>query len=418
MQEKLLDKPHIHPALSAFDRIHNDMLVFGYCSENTKKQIIDEEMTHAAEILSVGNIEADIPRTYRVGEEGLSDDYGVCLSNVLDRGISYLEDSAVKKSGWDWELKRRKIEKENLKNIIAAPIGIACVEISPTDITKPANELRNYGYTGDTLLRVSFRVSEKQLVQRNIIIRTSDLKILNKLRIHIDNRDCASNNAEEFLAGMLYVSIDNHNFESFIANTKNFISNEIAKEKPASFIASLIRRAKKTTNNSWEIINNHADLFNAMYQKFEELAQNKHADEDSVNRIRAGVWQLLRDASRPEGPHHGEMYSIDSGIAKARAVGAVFTSCGGTVSFDKELTASATGYFDRFDTIKMLLGKISGTGSCRSCGAEGMIYGCGAYCKSCNKVWCSVYLDSGKQLSHKEVFEKQYYSFFRLWLFT
>jgi hypothetical protein len=370
MQETLHKEHNLSPARASIGLIEPSRNQDSSSRETIKNRIIDEEMTHASEILAAITGDADIPRIYYEFAGDLIDPHGVSLSSVLSKGIEYLENSLDKRGGWQWELRRRKIEQINLKKIIAAPQGVACIEISPTDLTKPSHELREQGYTGDTLVRVSYK-NNGQVYQRNIILNTSDIKILNALRVKMEKGTKKILTAEESLESMLFIPVEFNNFESFIDDFKNFSTNEISKKTPAKYLASLMRKSKKLKQNSWEVVNANKDIFYSMYDEFENLANSGCATEDQVNLIRAGVWQLIINRSSEN--TNEKLSTITEGIALAKSVGAVFTSCGGTVTVEAEADSLYGVYLGRYETVKMLQNKINGYGSCRSCGSVGLM---------------------------------------------
>lgn len=50
-----------------------------------------------------------------------------------------------------------------------------------------------------------------------------------------------------------------------------------------------------------------------------------------------------------------------------------------------------------------LLERKAGEGRCQSCSSVGQLYGCGAFCYSCNRHWCQAYRQTGKQLSSGQI---------------
>jgi hypothetical protein len=404
MQELSKEKLSIVPALGALDKISHDLRFLGYCSEQTKRQIIDEEKTHAAEIVASACYETDIPRNYYIKNQEVVDEHGVSLNNVLEKGINYIEDGHDKKPGWEWELKRRKSEKQNLEEIAGMPEGFACVEISSTDSSKSEGELKGWGYSGSTLIRFTYKNTEAQLIQRNIMVNTSDISILNKLRIYVDNGAGALKNSDELLASPIFISLNNDKLEYFAADIKNFIKKQESSKQPLNYLFSIIKKAKTTKTNSWDYVKDHP-VFDEMFSEMVNLARNDNFSESDINLLRAGAWQVLLDGKLKNNSDTG---SIDVGISKAMAIGAVFTSCGGTVSYEKENTDNIVTYFDRFSVASSLLNRINKLGNCKACGVTDIMYGCGVYCKSCNKIWCKEYISSGKQLSDKEVLQKKY----------
>lgn len=408
MQELTKEKLSINPALGALDKITHDLQFLGYCSEQTKKQIIDEEKTHAAEIVASACYETDIPRNYFLKNHDVIDEYGVSLGNVLEKGIKHIEEGHDKKPGWGWELKRRKSEKQNLEEIIGMPEGFACVEISSTDLSKPESELKQWGYSGSTLVRLTYKNSVGNLTQRNIMFNSSDIKILNKLRIEIDSSSKNIDNSDEMLASPIFVSIKNDNLEYLIADIKNFIKKQESSRQPLNYLFNIIKKAKITRTNSWDYVKEHP-VFDDLFNEMVNLARGNNFTESDINLLRAGAWQLLLDNKIEVNSDTG---SIDAGISKAKAIGAVFTSCGGTISYENQKTEGIFTYFDRFSVASSLMNRVNKLGNCKACGIKDMMYGCGVYCKGCNKIWCQEYISSGKQLSNKEVLQKKYVFYF------
>lgn len=412
MQDNKFELKSINPSLKAIDYIKHDLDKFGYCTEKTKQQIIDEEKTHAAEIVAAFCYGTDIPRDYRLNGDDLVDEHGVSLRRVLDGGIDFLKLEENKKAGWSWELNRRKIERSNLASIVAMPVGVACVEISSTDQLRPESELKNWGYAGSSFARITYRHNNDQFMQRNIMLDTSDLRILNELRktIEVSSEDCA--NSEELLANPQFVCVDKLSFEILSAKINNFNKNLQIEHNPPKYLLSIIRQAKKTRENSWEFVKEH-DIFNELLNEFMSLAATTSISESEINTMRAGAWQVMIDELSNDKSKESLGSSIHQGVSKARAIGAVFTSCGGTVSLQNFSSIQEGSFYDRYSVASMLVNRISGMGFCKSCGVSSIMYGCGVYCRSCNSAWCEEYIYRGIQLSDKEVFNKVYGSYFR-----
>ncbi len=53
--------------------------------------------------------------------------------------------------------------------------------------------------------------------------------------------------------------------------------------------------------------------------------------------------------------------------------------------------------------ISQLQHRYAGHGGCQACGVRGSLYGCGAFCRSCNNVWCWEYKETNRMLSYQEV---------------
>lgn len=411
MQEQLILNNLKNPAVTSAERIKSDIDTFGYCREATKAQIIDEEKTHAAEILSSVSQSADIPRVYKTISGDAVDKFGVSLSTVLNNGIKYLEENFSECEGSDWELKRRKIELKNLQESISLPAGMVSVEISATDYTKPEHQRLKFGYGGDTLVRINYKKTDSELVQRNIIVKTSDLKKINQLRRLIDSYAENIQSSEEALDKMIYVSAVEASVNNLVAKINNFASEQHSNLRPANYLLSLIIRSKKQAINSWEFINQNDEVFEAMFMEMQKIASNYKSDE-SINDIRVGGWQILLDRFKNQDNFDKEI-SVTRGLMKAKAIGAVFTSCGGTIGLDDGVSRlGGPNYFGRYEVVSMLLDRINDSGSCQSCGTEGLLYGCGVYCRSCNLVWCQEYLKSGRQLSDKEIGWRKYFYYY------
>lgn len=409
MQVKNKEKLSSGSSVKALEKIIYDLETLGYCSEQTKKQIIDEEKTHAAEVLASVCYETDIPRNYFIKANDIVDGHGVSLSNVLDKGVEHIENDYNKKPGKNWELRRRKIEKQNLESIIYMPEGVVCVEISSTDISKPETELKEWGYSGSTLLRITYKEDAQNVVQRNIMLDFSDMKILNMLRKKVDTTSEDLKTSEEILASPLFISVKNDNFEAFVSDLKNFAKNQEASSKPHLYLLNIIKKSKTAKNNSWDFVKENL-IFEEMFNEIQKLAESKNLSEHDINIIRIGTWQVLMDQAR--NITNCTELTIDDGKAKARAIGAVFTSCGGTVSVEISSQHTTSGYFDRYFTATALINRICKLGFCRACGVNSFMYGCGVYCKNCNATWCNEYIYSGKQLSDNEVLQKRYLFFF------
>lgn len=412
MQEQLAQNNLSSPAVTSAERIKKDIDTFGYCREATKQQIIDEEKTHAAEILSSVSLSADIPRIYKTINGDAVDKFGVSLNTVLNNGIKYLEDNSFNWEGAEWELQRRKIEQKNLHESILMPAGIVSVEISATDYTKPENQRLKFGYGGDTLVRINFKKNDSELVQRNIMVKTSDLKRINQLRKLVDSSAENIQSAEEALSKMIYVSATEASVNNLVTKVINFATAQHSNLKPASYLLSIIKRCKKQTVNSWEFINQNDEVFEAMFMEMQKKATSYICD-DCINDIRVGGWQILLDRFNNQNDSDKEV-SVTNGLMKAKAIGAVFTSCGGTIGFDEDSFSKLGGsnYFGRYEVVSMLMGRVNDNGPCQSCGTNGLLYGCGVYCRSCNLVWCQEYLESGRQLSDNEISWRKYFYYY------
>jgi len=407
-----------NPSLASLEIIRQDFSTIGYAQEKTKSRIIDEEMTHAAEVVAAVTNNADIPRFYSQVGMDLIDTHGVSLKNVLANGIDYIEKGHSNRLGDWWELRRRKIELKNLDGIVSMPIGFASIEISPTDLSKPKEELRTQGYTGDTLVRVTYKCMDKSVIQRNIILKASDLKTLNKLRNIIEKGSEKVKAAEEALEKMQYVAVLEKDFESLVTTISNFANSELLSYNPLKFVSGALSRYRQKSLNSWEVVSSNQDLFEQMYQRMEMLSNKNTLDGKELDKIRAGVWQILcNQAKYSDIKKANKNLLIEDGIRNACLAGAIFTACGGTVSVGESSAKGIGGYSDRYNAVRLLIDRFCGVGRCNACGSSGFTYGCGVYCKSCNQVWCQAYLMTGKQLSDKEVANTQYYSFFRSWFF-
>ena len=60
-------------------------------------------------------------------------------------------------------------------------------------------------------------------------------------------------------------------------------------------------------------------------------------------------------------------------------------------------------YQIRVKEAQELLRRRAGYGQCQACHSHKPLYGCGAFCYSCNSHWCHTYLVSGRQLSAKQI---------------
>lgn len=400
------------PALKSLEKIASEIELLGYCTEKTKQQIVDEEKTHAAEILASVCYETDIHRHYFLNSNDIVDEYGVSLGGVLDKGIQYIEAQGNQKPGWDWELRRRKIEKHNFESIKNMPEGVLCMEISSTDTTKPLAELKEWGYSGASLIRVSYKKDSNKIIQRNIMLSSSDVKILNTLRKLVDPTSFKLTNSEDFLSSPLFISVNQNSFEGFIAKLKNHVKKEESTKNPLNYVLNAFKNSLTAKKNSWDLVKDH-QIFEEMFDEMVNLAKLSNFSDKEINLIRAGAWQVLIDQIKNNDNKHGGC-SINTGKAKAKAMGAVFTSCGGTISFESSTLNGFFSYFDRYNTAASLLNRIDKLGCCKACGSNAFMYGCGVYCRGCNTIWCNEYIETGKQLSNQEVLEKKYKFYFGL----
>ena len=58
-----------------------------------------------------------------------------------------------------------------------------------------------------------------------------------------------------------------------------------------------------------------------------------------------------------------------------------------------------------------LLNRRAGHGQCQACHDRKPLYGCGAFCYSCNSRWCRTYMASGRQLNPKQIRQLAFFSF-------
>lgn len=381
-------------------RIKDDIDKFNQIQAETFKLILDEEKTHAAEILAQYTKSGDIPRIYFKKADDLVDGHGVSLKNVLDGGIRALEQADFKKPGSQWELRRRQIERQNLDILTNLEIGQIAVEVSPTDFTKSHDELISFGYTGSTLVRVTHRQNMDKYVQRNIILNDSSLDFINDIRRLINEKTETINSAEEALANVSIINGGLDEVNELAASFKIADANKNELKSAFSFVKQTVKNNLYNQINAWDFIENNDDVLVALVQSFKDLQPDVSVD-GSIDNLRAGAWRILIE--RLNNQDVDKSVDIIAGSQRAIESGMTFVACGGVVDL-----VGLNALTSRISTYFKLYNNIYGFGICTACDDKNFLYGCGVFCFDCNSIWCDEYLISGLQLDKKDLLEKRY----------
>lgn len=398
--------------------IERDVRLYGNLLPETRRKIIDEEKTHAAEILAGFTKRGCVPREYYLEDGKLVDEYGYSLDRVIEFGVKDTEEKiALGVPGADKELLRRQAELHVLRSqVMVMPPGSACIEWSATDNLWSEEELRIQGYPGDTHVRLTVRVDEKTLRQYNIILQGSDLRVINKCRRAIHPSTEPLSSALEILQCPLITSLSKEHPDNFVELIRTEFSRALLSVNKPRAALNMLKVFVRKRKDAWSHVNDHDDIFDALVDTFEQAACiNPDEWRNLADQARGGAWQLLVEGLDNKITKRRESITTSSVAAagqRAAAAGAVFTACGGTVSM-KPLWHEGISSKDRVGIVKMLLGAEAGHGVCGSCQDDGELKGCGVFCEPCNEVWCEEFLLTGRQLQPEEIMLKRYLSFFR-----
>lgn len=393
------------------DLMADELAMLGYISPELWAMALDEEDTHAAELLPAQDkmAYATVPRNYRQEDGDLVDKHNQHLTAVLDGGVAHIKERlASGVPGSDWELRRRLAERKNLDRIIDMPTGSVCLEISASPFDKPKPEQKAQHYTDLTIVRASFKGHEGEVDQYNYVLPISSLEFLravqSKLGRHGENQILAS---DELLENPIIEPVD----QPIGVAAKKFDSLMGAALLEASVGDSAVRMIKKAIESrreAWQFITSednidlHQELMAAM-QSAALLPQSERAE--AMDSIRIGFWRELIDRFRGRDIIIREGGVLMAAAARAVVDGDVYIACGSTVSAMAPTTRESAA--SRSQTVASLRSEIKGSGSCSACGAKGTLYGCGL-CSRCNKKWCDVYEQTGKQLEIKELAYQNY----------
>ncbi|MEK7471835.1 MAG: hypothetical protein AAB624_01175 [Patescibacteria group bacterium] len=384
-------------------------------AEGLRGPTIAEEQTHAAEVLALFTGRGIIPREYSLRNGDLLSVDDEPLSEVLDFGVIDAEAQIIEgRLGASKELRRRKIERDNRSKIISLPVGSALVEASAVDSTWTKEEKKAQGYPDDTIFRITARVSDVAFIQLNVILQTTDLSVINRCRRLVNKEASDIWDAEEMLATPQTVGLGEGGLEAlsreieteYIRSTINFTAKNLARSALGRVIIKRRVAKELAKTNSWDYVVTQPDIFNALFDSF-VAASTLDKDDwfNAVAVVRGGAWYKLIERYKGNDITNGSVTPEDlRHSAQSAAIGGyVFTACGGTTDM-KSLLGGAPGTFmDRMFETATLVNTKAGRGSCVACGDKGDLFGCGIFCRGCNKVWCEEYILTGKQLEANEV---------------
>lgn len=374
---------------------------------------IAEEQTHAAEILALVTGRAIIPREYTLEDYDLYSEDGDTLRQILDDGIVDSEAQIIEgKPGASKELQRRKIERANLDHITSLPVGFALIESSAADLTWTKEERRAQGYPDHTMVRLTARLSPSTFKQLNIILQTSDLSIINRCRRMIEPGVSDILSSEELLKSPQIVGVSDSDIESlarvieteYVRSTMSFSASGLAKTALGRVVMKRKIAKELAKTNSWEYVVSQPDVFNVLFDSFVSASMLDRDDWfNAAAVVRGGAWYKLieRFEGRDKTNTIVDPEELRRSAQCAATAGIAFTGCGGTIEMKSVLGGSS--FMDRMFESATLMNTRAGRGCCASCGASGDLYGCGAFCQGCNKIWCEEYVLSGGQLEAKEV---------------
>jgi hypothetical protein len=384
-----------------------ELAVFGEVSQEVRNMILDEELTHAVEVLAAQEkAYAVVPRIFYKHGEDLLDVHNQSLITVLDGGIESsqieLDDNVP---GADWELSRRQAERRNLERIINMAPGTMCVEISLPPIDKPEDEQLAQHYNGLTMLRASIKdqAQPDKITQYGFVLPVSNPDFLLALQQHLGVEPVDRIDSLKTLQEPIIRPIDQP-AESAAKEIDNLIGAALLETSVGYSAVRMIKRAIESRREAWDFVSSdaHHDLHLELLANM-EFAAKLDPDEraHAMNAIRSGFWKEYKD--RFNNRWHSRLAGKIIAEAASRAVadGDVFIACGSTVNATNFNTKEAAS--SRAQVAESLRREVRGSGACQACGANGTLYGCGVFCGRCNDKWCDEYSRSGKQLNAKEL---------------
>lgn len=419
MQEQLLQPPVISAETKSVAKIERDLRQNGYLDPITRQEIIDEEKTHAVEILALITRHGCVPREYIFIDNDLRDEYGYSIDEVIVAGVVDAQEKIVANiPGAAKELRRRQIELEVLRgHVLTLPVGGSCIEWSTTDDSWTDEEKLAHGYTGKTHARVTSRSSENEFVQLNIILPHNDLKIINRCRRLIDPDSVELGSAEEILASPQRTTLDISKPVDIVKFIETEFSRALLSTHTSLAVTNMLKSLFRKRRDAKEYVFAQDDIFEAMVDSFIDIAGNDVLVWRSmVDVTRGGAWHLLIERYKRNDKYVEDSASqttIKDAAIRAASVGAVFTACGGSVDMKTVISSSTPPLLERIVVVRTLLVQETGRGKCSSCGASGGLFGCGVFCKSCNDIWCDEYLKTGEQLEPRQIVMKRYFGYSR-----
>ena len=395
------------------DFIAHEISLYGQASEGLWEMVLDEEATHAAELLAAQEMAyATVPRSFYIENGDLVDKHNQHLKDVINGGVESIRRSIGQGvPGSAWELRRRLAESRNVDKIIKMDPGQVCVEISASPFDKPETERKAQHYTDLTMIRASFKGYEGVIRQYNYVLPVSSPEFLQAVQTKLGREaDDHILSSEELLENPIIQEVDEEH-ELAARGLDNLIGAALLEVSVGESATRMIRRAILNRREAWQFINseNNNDLRHELKSLMGEAALLPPSERGAtMDAIRSGFWKELKDRFSER-----KIYDQGGGIIMAaaeRAVadGDVFIACGSTVRAtaipgNNNLNAAQA----RTEIVRDLLEKVVGNGSCGACGAKGRLYGCGL-CGSCNRKWCDIYQRTGRQTEISELSYQNY----------
>jgi len=378
----------------------------GYVGPEVRAMVLDEELTHAVEILAAQEAAyAVVPRSYEQIGNDLVDIHRQSLRQVFSGGIEHSEQEVLDGvPGAGWELERRKAELNNLEIILAMPENTACIEISAPPTDRPEHEQLAQHYNGLTMIRVSTKKPGGKVMQYNYALPLSNPEFLLAVQEKL-GRDSTEMvvNSQELLERPITQTVDQAS-SSLVHEIDNLIGAAMLEVAVGHSAIRMIRKAIANRREAWDFVSSdeHADIHNEFLGGMEYAARlNMTEREHAVSAIRSGFWKEYKDRFNDRKISNQAGGIIAEAASRAVAAGDVFIACGSTVSATQFTAQESTA--SRASIANSLLREVKGSGNCSACGAKGVLYGCGVFCGRCNEKWCSEYKRTGKQLSPRQL---------------
>ena len=366
----------------------HDMHEHGSVLETTKSKYLDEELTLVAEILAQREKGGAIPRIYEKRGDDFFDEHNVSISSVLDDGIEAInEDVARDKDGAYLESVRRAAERQNLRIQTRMKPGEYMLEASMTDYTWTKGQQKHWGYSGDTLIRLTCMGAADKVYQFTLVLPVSSKRMHRALAHYMDS---SAQTATDLLADPQIAWFDG-GVDLLASRIQSDLDRILLAQHPGLALARMVKKARKKTD-PWSAVRARNDLHELFVNKVEDIAATKPEEtwDEEINRTRLGFVKLFVESSEKPGVRAD---SIDGAAERAAEAGDSYTGCNGTI----EATPPQT----RSDQVKSLMDNVVGYGQC-PCGARGALHGCGL-CANCNREWCRAYEKNGKMTEISEL---------------
>lgn len=398
------------PQVRVLELISMDLNMYGEVQEETKSRGLDEELTWVAELVAQETEYAVIPRTYQRLDADFVDVHGVSVGGVLWSGIDSIKESVeAGEVGAVKEQTRRFHEIRNFQRQIDMPKRSYMVEMSLTDGTWSEAERQKWGYSGDTLVRITFIDDYGDVKQANICLPISDSKfalaILKEFSLNGDS------GAESLLANP-YMDTYSGNFEHLVKRIEGRVSHAQRRAHPMLSLIGSVKKIRQEKKDAWGLVSSNQVLNDELWAEFENLARTQPIEkwESMIEQVRRGFWKLSTEkADTKLGSNSSD--SIGGAAIRSNNDGDTFIACGGSSESGKQdANLDGTTYLSRL-MIVATLAERKGMGNCGGCKDFADLYGCGnsgTFCRSCNDVWCKQYLATGKMLEGKDIVETKF----------